>query len=179
MDELFLALALVSAVPAVRAVVDAFRQRRRSQTALKESEDPVVLRKLVVDRAVELVARHYQDEGGVVTRGADQPWDLRVDRDGETRLVEVKVRNRQTDPLLLTPNEVAVAQSRSIDLAIVDGLTFEWAPSGLQAVGGSVRIIRDWASQLNEGTLPDIAVVNPMRRGNASEPTRPHPEAPG
>lgn len=103
--------------------------------------------KVAVERhAMASARRHYERLGTVVETASSKSWDYEVEIDGTTWHVEVKGTTGNPVDVILTPNEVAHAQTYEyVALYVVSGIKVA-VGDGTQrdTSGGEVTLIHPW-----------------------------------
>lgn len=97
-------------------------------------------------RALNVVLAHYSARGAVKDVGRTNSYDYSVVIDGQERHVTVKGTTSSGEEVVLTPDEVAHAQSHEqLDLCIVSDIRIERDQTGqASGTGGTLKIQHPW-----------------------------------
>ena len=107
------------------------------------------LKKAVEDYAMKKASDHYESHGYSVfdeSKKRNIGYDLRCERPGSTKLVEVKGSLNSGWCVLVTKNEVDSAMKQPVDLFVVNKINYEWINEecNFECNGGEERIISPW-----------------------------------
>lgn len=139
--------------PAVRPsaspapLIDVALEKAAGHSGQGRQADPKV-RRAIEMRAMRVVTMRYEAMGyDVQDVSRAQSYDLRCTKGRMTRLVEVKGTTGVARSVLVTTNEVRLAEDRTltVDLAVVHSIHVAVSSSGKpRATGGELRLIQPW-----------------------------------
>ena len=122
------------------------------------------LKKAVEDYAMKKASDHYESHGYSVfdeSKKRTVGYDLRCERPGSTKLVEVKGSLNSGWCVLVTKNEVDSAMKQPVDLFVVNKITYEWINEecNFECNGGEERIISPWKPK-SKSTKCSLKAIN-------------------
>lgn len=102
-------------------------------------------------RALNVVLAHYSARGAINDVGRRSSYDYSVVIDGQEWHVTVKGTTSSSEEIVLTPDEVAHAQSHEhLDLCIVSNIRIERDEAGqASGAGGALEIHHPWRIEMN------------------------------
>lgn len=107
------------------------------------------MRRAVERYAIQQARRHYEKQGFQVDE-CGRPFDLQC-RKGRQRLyVEVKGTQTSGAEVILTPNEVAFAQSNKMELFVLHSVQVRSRGKRLIVTGGVERVLAPWRPRPDE-----------------------------
>lgn len=119
------------------------RGARTSQGFLRDAK----LKHAIESHAVSVAIDFYKRRGATSIQVLGKPYDIRLMLDGIERHIEVKGSSTLVEKVMLTRNEVEHARSRStsVDLFVVDDISWESVNNDFETTGGRIRLWKDWA----------------------------------
>jgi hypothetical protein len=135
----------------VEAVIDVAEQIR-SRASGQGFLIPPKVRKAIEEHAVGIGKDRYEGKGyKVEVRG--KPFDLLCTRDGRQIFVEVKGTQTSGEEVLLTPNEVKLAQENKSEMVlfIVHSVSVDKNADPPRVYGGNIRVFDPW--DIDDGEL--------------------------
>jgi len=126
------------------AAAEAALEKRASG---QRSASAAAARKAVEGYAMRMASRHFELRGFAVTdRSGNSSFDLECRKKDHTLLVEVKGTQTPGDEIILTYNEVRLAQDDDSTMALFvqHGIELEKEGDRLVATGGHTRVIEPW-----------------------------------
>ena len=111
--------------------------------------------------AMEKAFEHYKSQGYAtfdVSNKRNLGYDIRCERPGSTKYVEVKGSHKSGWCVLVTKQEVDNAKKQPVDLFIVNKIKYRWIDEEIEyeCFEGEIRIMSPWEPSSNKSSLKVI-----------------------